>query len=169
MNLKVTSLILGICLVALASVASPAHAATELTQSGFSAFRVQYGSVNGYSIDPNTCLVEAYGAVINYCTSEGVALIFDTPILKSGSHSVTITDLWFGQTVSFPCNVYAYTGTESSFTDHTSVTFTKLSQTLSTTITVPAGGYMQAICVLPQATSDSGNGGTGIAKITWTP
>ncbi|MFZ0283942.1 MAG: hypothetical protein WAL32_01820 [Terriglobales bacterium] len=169
MKSKATLLILGICLAALASVATPAYAATELTQSGFSAFRVQYGSVDSYSIDPNTCLVESYGAVINYCTSEGVALVFDTPILKSGSHSVTITDLWFGQSVSFPCNVYAYTGTESSFTDHTTVTFTGLSQTLSTKITVPAGGYMQAICVLPEATSDSGNGGTGIAKITWTP
>ena len=168
MKLKATSLIMGICLVALASVTSPAYAASyEFTRSGFSAFRVQYGTVNAYGTDPNTCLVESYGAVINYCTSEGVALIFDTPVLKSGSHSISITDLWFGQDVSFPCNVYAYTGTESAFTEHTSVTFTGPNQTQTTTITVPAGGYMQVICVLPAATSSSGNGGAGIAKVTW--
>ena len=169
MKRKATSLILGLCLVALASLASPAYAVTQLTQSGFSAFRLQYGTVNGYPIDPNPCLVEYYGAVVNYCTATGVALIFDTPILNSGKHTITITDLWFGLNVSFPCNVYSYTGTESSITDHTSVTFTGLSQTLSTTVTVPAGGYMQVVCVLPQATSDNGNGGAGIAKVTWTP
>jgi hypothetical protein len=167
MKLKATLLTLGICLLALAGAASPAYAVTE-TQSGFSAFRVQYGTVDGYSIDPNTCLVELYGSVINYCTSGAISLVFDTPVQKAGSHTVTITDLWFGQEVSFTCNVYAYKGTESSFTEHTSVTFIKPSQTLTTSITVPADGYMQVICVLPEATSSSGDGGTGIAKISWT-
>jgi len=165
MKLKATSLFLGICLAALASAASPASARTV---SGFTSFHVGSNVVNAYKTNPYNCVTEWYGAAVNYC-KESVGLDFSLPIDTAGSHSVSVTDLWFGLNAPINCGISSYTGKGESGGDVQNITFTGLSQTLQATINVPTGGYIQVICILPAATSNKSPGGAGIAFIEWTP
>jgi hypothetical protein len=156
MKLKATSLFLGLCLAILAVAASPAHARST---AAFGAFHAQSATV--LTEDQYLCLTEDNGAVVNNC-AEPVNLFFDVQIDKAGEKTITLQDYWksAGKFRSFQCVSYAYTGTMSSSTMGTTITFTETTQTLSTNDDVAPGDTVTVICwqVPP---------GEGVASVKW--
>jgi hypothetical protein len=156
---KATTILLGLCLTALAVVASPAYARST---TAFSAFHVELlgkASKNAY-----LCLYENYGAVVNAC-SYPVSLEFDLPIDTVGHKTITVQNWWGGTDAeeTFECDGTVNSGVGSIIDDQAFVNFTGGSQPLQMTLDVGVGGLsMQMICWnIPP--------GGGVANLNWTP
>lgn len=138
MKHKTASLILGLCLVV---VASPTFARTN---TGFSAFHVE----SPIGSDPYTCLTEDNGEVTNNCTYN-VTLEFDLPIDTANTKTITVMDGFNGTDAenTFSCISYSYTGKSSVGEVGSIINFTAPGQKLSTTVLMPTGyTTIQLIC-----------------------
>jgi hypothetical protein len=158
MKHKLTSLILGLCLVLSTGAANPAFARST---TAFNSFKVWMASKNDFKAT-YSCLTEADGAVVNNCTFP-VSLLFDVPVDNEGSHTFTVQDYFDGTDAenSFDCESYAYNGT-GGISFGTTIGFTAPGQSLQTTISISAGESVQLIC------KDIPAGG-GVANINWNP
>lgn len=140
MKYKATSLFLGFCLMLLGVAVNPAYARS---MTGFSSFHAE----TSLSTDPYTCLAENFGAVENSCGYK-VSLEFAIPIDYPGSHTINVTNGWFGSTSAetFSCASYAYAGNGKAVYG-TKISFTGPGQTLATTVDVDDGATsIQVIC-----------------------
>lgn len=159
MKLKVTSLVLGICLAVLASAANPAFARST---TAFSAFRVWEQFVNQYN-NPLGCLTEYYGAVVNNCPYS-VNLEFDLPVDTAGMHTITVQNWWHGTDKSelFSCESSAYPGSSDSNVVGDRITFGAPGESYPSNVYVYPGWSIQVVCwdVPP-------NG--GVANFNWNP
>ena len=159
MNLKATSLFLGLCLAILAIAANPAFARST---TAYSSFHVERQYPNQYAYAEN-CLSESYGAVVNNC-SYAVSLEFDLPIDTPGEKYIYVQNGWFGNNPeeTFTCYSYDLAGTRGSATDGTPAIFTAPGQTKLTQVYATGSTSIQVICwnVPP-------NG--GVANFNWNP
>jgi hypothetical protein len=158
MKRKAMSLILGFCLLGLASAPNPAFARST---TAYNSFKVWQASKNDFKAT-YSCLTESFGAVVNQC-SFPVSLLFDVPIDNAGSHTFTVQNYFAGTDAknTFDCQSYVYNGS-GSIGDGTIISFTAPGQSLETTVTVADGESVQLIC------KDIPAGG-GVANIDWNP
>ena len=158
MKFKVTSLILGFCLLVLASTPNPAFARST---TGYNSFKVWQASKGDFKTT-YSCLTEAWGAVVNQCTFP-VSLLFDVPIDNPGSHTFTVQDYFHGTDAenTFDCESYVYDG-DGDIGSGTTISFTAPGQSLQTTVTVSDAESVQLIC------KDIPAGG-GVANLNWNP
>ena len=159
MKLKVTSLVLGICLAVLASAANPAFARST---TAFSAFKVWEQRVNQYN-NPLGCLTEDWGAVVNNCPYS-VNLEFDLPVDNAGWHTITVQNWWLGtdQSELFSCEPDAFPGSTNINIKGDRINFGAPGETGSSNILVNPGWSIQLVCmnVPPHG---------GVANINWNP
>jgi len=153
------TLLLGLCLAALAVAASPAYARST---TGFSSFHVELlgkASKNAY-----LCLYENYGAVVNDC-GYPVSLEFDLPIDIGGTKAINVQNWWGGTDAeeTFSCNFDAFAGFGPTLTAGGEISFVEPCQSVGSAVDVSVGGEsIQLICWnIPS--------GGGIANINWTP
>src|SRR5580698_294353 len=163
MNLKATSLFLGLCLAALAAAASPAHAA-DLHETAFGSFHVEINTLTNYPGDPYLCMYEYNGAVVNACCYT-FDLEFGLPIETLNTKHITVLDGWSGLgsgSENFSCQSFSYTGTNGNGNPGTNPSFTGPGTSIETTVTMPSGyTSIQVLCNVPA--------GDAVANLTWNP
>jgi len=163
MNLKATSLFMGLCLAILAVAASPAYA-TPRHETAFGLFHVEINTLTKYPGDPYLCMYENNGAVVNYCNYT-VDLEFGLPIDTLNTKTIDVQDGWSGLGTgneNFSCQSFAYTGSNGSGNVGTSAEFSGPGERQQTTVTMPKGyTSIQVLCNVPP--------GDAVANFTWNP
>ncbi len=131
---------------------------STVTVAGVTAFHI---SGYGTDYDPNKCMGDFYGEVVNNC-SDTQRLYYPVSMIKTGNKTITINDGVDDpvQPFSGPFTCTAYSLIPGIIATQ-SVTFTARGQSLAMTMPFTAGGgnWIQVSCDLPP--------GDAVASVTW--